>query len=132
MKAEELMIGDWVMCNGNHLQIAEIYDAGIYARGIMGNDNRGYPFEDLEPILLTEDILQKNGFKHLDISSPRDTINRFVWRYSIDSQNIDLFYNKWTKDYMLNSFRINMFPIIYVHELQNSLRIGGVEKEIEL
>lgn len=132
MKATELMIGDLVMCNGNHLQIAEIYDSGIYARGIMGNDNRGYPFEDLEPILLTEDILQKNGFKHLDISSPRDTINRFVWRYSTDSQNIDLFYNKWTKDYMLNSFRINMFPIIYVHELQNSLRIGGIEKKIEL
>lgn len=132
MKPEELMIGDWVMCNGNYLQIAEIYDAGIYARGIMGNDNRGYPFEDLEPILLTEDILQKNGFKHLDISSPRDTINRFVWRYSTDSQNIDLFYNKWTKDYTLDSFRIHLFPIIYVHELQNSLRISGVEKEIEL
>lgn len=132
MIPEELMIGDWVMFNGNYLQIAEIYDSGIYARGIMGNDNRGYPFEDLEPILLTEDILQKNGFKHLDISSPRDTINRFVWRYSTDSQNIDLFYNKWTKDYMLNSFRINMFPIIYVHELQNSLRIGGIEKKIEL
>ena len=132
MKPEELMIGDWVMCNENYLQIAEIYDSGIYARGIMGNDNRGYPFEDLEPILLTEDILQKNGFKHLDISSPKDTINRFVWRYSTDSQNIDLSYNKFTKDYMLDSFRIHVFPIIYVHELQHALRIGGIEKEIKL
>ena len=132
MIPEELMIGDWVMFNGNYLQIAEIYDSGIYARGIMGNDNRGYPFEDLEPILLTEDILQENGFKHLDISSPRDTINRFVWRYSTDSQNIDLSYNKFTKDYMLDSFRIHLFPIIYVHELQHALRMGRIEKEIEL
>ena len=132
MKAIELMIGDWMMYDRTRLQVSEIYNAGIYARGIMGDDNRGYPFEDLEPILLTEDILQKNGFKHLDISSPRDTINRFVWRYNTDSQNIDLFYNKYTKDYMLNSFRINMFPIIYVHELQNSLRVGGIKKEIEL
>ena len=132
MKATELMIGDWVMCDRTRLQVSEIYNAGIYAWGLTGDENRGYPFEHLEPILLTEDILQKNGFKYLDISSPKDTINRFVWRYSTDSQNIDLSYNKFTKDYMLDSFRIHLFPIIYVHELQHALRMGGIEKEIEL
>lgn len=130
MKATELMIGDWVMFDNELLQVSEILKDGICAN----NDTAFgcYPFENLEPVLLTEDILQKNEFKYLDISSPKDTINRFVWRYSTDSQNIDLSYNKFTKDYMLDSFRINMFPIIYVHELQHVLRIGGIEKKIEL
>lgn len=127
MKATELMIGDWVNSDFGIFQIKEIFEDAV--RDNRGND---YEFDCIHPISMTGEILQKNGFKHLDISSPRDTINRFVWRYSTDSQNIDLSYNKWTKDYMLESFRIHVFPIIYVHELQNALRIGKIEKEIEL
>ena len=130
MEATDLMISDWVMFDNELLQVSEVLKDGICAN----NDTAFgcYHFENLEPILLTEAILQKNGFKHLDISSPKDTINQFVWRYSTDSQNIDLSYNKWTKDYMLDSFRIHLFPIIYVHELQHALHMGGIEKKIEL
>lgn len=128
MKATELMIGDWVMFDNELLQVSEILKDGICAN----NDTAFgcYPFENLEPVLLTEDILQKNGFKHLDISSPRDTINR--WRYSTDSQDINLSYWQCAKGYLLELFSIHIYPIIYVHELQNSLRIGGVKKKIEL
>lgn len=127
MKETDLMIGDWVNSDFGIFQIKEIFDDCV--RDDRGND---YEFDCISPILLTGEILKNNGFKHLDISSPKDTINRFVWRYSTDSQNIDLSYNKWTKDYMLESFRIHVFPIIYVHELQHALRIGKIEKEIEL
>ena len=127
MKATELMIGDWVNSDFGIFQINEIFEDAVRDNG--GND---YEFDCISPILLTGEILKNNGFKHLDISSPKDTINRFVWRYSTDSQNIDLSYNKWTKDYMLESFRIHVFPIIYVHELQHALRMGKIEKEIEL
>lgn len=127
MKATDLMVGDWVNSDFGIFQINDIFEDAV--RDDRGND---YEFDCIKPILLTGEILKNNGFKHLDISSPRDTINRFVWRYSTDSQNIDLSYNKLTKDYMLESFRIHMFPIIYVHELQNALRMGKIEKEIEL
>lgn len=127
MKATDLMINDWVKSDFGIFQIKEIFDDCV--RDNKGND---YEFDCIYPIMLTGEILKNNGFKHLDISSPKDTINRFVWRYSTDSQNIDLSYNKWTKDYMLDSFRIHMFPIIYVHELQHALRMGKIEKEIEL
>ena len=127
MKTTELMIGDWVNSDFGIFQIKEIFDDCV--RDDRGND---YEFDCISPILLTGEILKNNGFKHLDISSPKDTINRFVWRYSTDSKNIDLSYNKWTKDYMLESFRIHVFPIIYVHELQHALRMGKIEKEIEL
>lgn len=127
MKATDLMINDWVKSDFGIFQIKEIFDDCV--RDNKGND---YEFDCIYHIMLTGEILKNNGFKHLDISSPKDTINRFVWRYSTDSQNIDLSYNKWTKDYMLDSFRIHMFPIIYVHELQHALRMGKIEKEIEL
>lgn len=128
MKETDLMIGDWVMADNELLKVSDILRYRIYAHDAV----EYYPIENLEPILLTGEILKSNGFKHLDISSPKDTIKQFVWRYSTDSQNIDLYYNKWTKDYMLESFRIHVFPIIYVHELQHALRMGKIEKEIEL
>ena len=127
MKATDLMVGDLVNSDFGIFKIKEIFEDCV--RDDRGND---YEFDCIYPISLTGEILKNNGFRNLDISSPRDTINRFVWRYSTDSQNIDLSYNKFTKDYKLDSFRINVFPIIYVHELQHALRMGKIEKEIEL
>ena len=69
MKATELMIGDWVNSYFGILQIKEIFDDCV--RDDRGND---YEFDCISPISLTGEILKNNGFKHLDISSPRDTI----------------------------------------------------------
>ena len=141
MRPEELMIGDLVQLSSYQgrvngiIRLREVHTAEEKWMTIIHFGDNYYEqmrVDILEPIPLTPEILEKNGFKHLDISSTEDTINRFVWRYSTDSQNIDLSYNKFTKDYMLDSFRIHMFPIIYVHELQHALRMGGIEKEIEL
>lgn len=38
----------------------------------------------------------------------------------------------WIKSYQEFASWIHLFPIIYVHELQHALRMGGIEKKIEL
>lgn len=115
MKKEELMIGDWVMYDGTPLQVAEIYDAGISARGMMA----GYTFEHLEPILLTPEILEKNGCALDEIDGSYRYPDLGLWiggRYAPFGCLISNVY----------------VELNYVHELQHALRMCGIEKEIEL
>ena len=83
-----------------------------------------YEIDTFLPILLTQDILEKNGwteivlkdrFYNQDFAMP-------VLTKSFDKRNLFWFYISETP----------VFPINYVHELQNLLHLCGIEKEIEL
>ena len=65
LTADDLMRGDWVMRidveNPYPVQIHEILAEGV----IVDNQNNHYinlPYSDIEPILLTKEILEKNDF----------------------------------------------------------------------
>ena len=105
MDIKELMIGDWVNVTTTN-----------QPRKIAGTNDLLF-HDDYDPILLTEDILVKNGFKY---SMP---------------------YNDWTNadcNFYLyeggNGFRVQNTDIKldYVHQLQHLLWLVGVQKEIEL
>lgn len=57
MKAEELMIGDWVMLYDRPRKVERIYDYGRVEAGCVEED-----CDKLEPIPLTSEILEKNGW----------------------------------------------------------------------
>ena len=87
-------------------------------------DDVWYEIDTFLPILLTQDILEKNGwteivlkdrFYNQDFAMP-------VLTKSFDKRNLFWFYISETP----------VFPINYVHELQNLLHLCGIEKEIEL
>ena len=127
MKANELMVGDWVrIVDDDTDEIYETKVAGI--SGNLGNiyapipeyGETAYPFgEDcVEPIPLTSEILEKN--------------------LSYEQRNG---YISWVKDvYCETCFDIEMLinsTIIekefeYVHQLQHALRLCGIEEDIEL
>lgn len=131
MKAEELMIGDWVKFP---IGIEKIIDLPyIEGRGICASFAASatlFPVEvdKLEPILLTPEILEKNGFES-------DT-NMFGFAdYEL------------SKDYILEnrgdrfciSRRVNnsgstywILTIFFVHQLQHALRLCKIDKTIEL
>ena len=62
IKAEELMIGDWVMNTHNQKpeQVREIRE-----RMVMLDYNDLYDYDEIEPIPLNDEILQKNGFRRV-------------------------------------------------------------------
>ena len=129
MKATELMIGDWVNSDFGIFQITEIFDDAV--RDDHGND---YEFDCIKPIFLTSDILKSNGF---DLVSDSDRAKALVdiydlWECKTISQTIYVHYYKRRKDYSLYSNNCIIEHIKYVHELQNAMRVCGVEKEIEL
>ena len=129
MKATELMIGDWVNSDFGIFQIKEIFDDAV--RDNRGND---YEFDCIHPISLTGEILKSNGFDLVDdIYRAKALVDIYdLWECNTLSLTIYIHYYKKRKDYSLYSNNCIIEHIKYVHELQNAMRVCGVEKEIEL
>ena len=132
MKANELMIGDWVYRPACYDQVKEIRNTGVI--GIDGM--RGLiTFSELEPIPLTPEILEKNGFRK-SVSPPGIhakcyEIDNKDEKYCLTIAN----YNKYKRLLLdIDSEDSECFNIKcdYVHQLQHALRLCGIEKTIEL
>ena len=133
MKATDLMVGDWVNSDFDIFQINEIFDDCV--RDNRGND---YEFDCIKPILLTGDMLKRNGFELVEIgdngpSTPKANVNRYEkWECKTAFQTFYLSYDRRAKKYSMNAFSNHIINIKNVHELQNAMRVCGAEKEIEL
>lgn len=133
MKANELMIGDWVL-DGNHIAQVVL----LTCDGIIGTTlNESSNIEVVEPIPLTPEILEKNGF----------VANKHVYPYpyyEYEVKEIKLkigfafpqgdktsYKEPWV---YIDSERVFVehLPCMFVHQLQHALRLCGIEKEIIL
>ena len=153
MKANELMIGDWVWYNNQPHQIRQL---GIFGENRDGDD---YPAvcvgkpngvglilerNEIEPIPLTPEILEKNGWYHAKFDGSYGRKAMRIDGYYQDElpKGVDnaLSFAQWSIDekFMYHMLEIFMWvgsihlKIEYVHELQHALRSCGIEKEIEL
>lgn len=136
MTAEELMIGDWVNVFDVPKQIEGIRtfkngDEMVYYDGDNGNF-----IKSVTPILLTEKILEKSGWKKQIWRRYKqsnvvtyDIANGFYLEVTytgfalVDNCSDDGDYgyvSNWIAD------------INYVHELQHALKLYGIKKEIIL
>ena len=117
MTAEEMMIGDWVQIVPEAPVMPNEYHRIDWIRtGEIGLDNRKivtYPY--IQPIPLTSEILEKN------FPEPTDGI---TWYPEEGGFNC----HTYVPDCEINAF--GLFK--YVHQLQNALRLCGIEKEITL
>ena len=138
MKANELMIGDWVYGlypNGKRyanpfcISAVDTYPTNRSPR-IVTVGGYGFQSEHLEPIPLTAEILEKNGFEivgrekyFLVPGDPSLAIKRepIIGAHG-NSFLIGHFFEK--KDFRW------FIELAYIHELQHALRLCGIEKEI--
>lgn len=114
------MLGDVVMYNGKPIIIASltIYSQGLtqYVNYPNGQKLKFVDSTKVEPILLTEKILEANGFAY------EKTKN--AWRYGV---SFHLVKGSYTWDgFWVRDSRIN---VRYVHELQHIMRL--CDKEFE-
>ena len=115
MKAEDLMVGDWVNLYGEPIKINiddlctidrdETYDNGVHCK----------------PILITPEILEKNGYKR----------GLLIHEYKISD---GLYYDLECGILLFGYEHGTVLEINcnYVHELQHTLKLCGIEKEIVL
>lgn len=148
MKAEELMIGDWVCLADGNLPLEERYfkieylaisagvswvNQGTNAPIGLGDGESCIPVfrDEIYPIPITTEILEKNGFEnqgfryHDEYNGIND---RVVLKNKREYINSD---NEWrvlieSEDY----HSIAHCELTYVHELQHILRLCKIDKEI--
>ena len=140
MKINELMIGDWVNYSILNLNAKVFSILGNHTIGIQFVDKNnkieaihGLLEETIIPIPLTEEILVKNGFEK------QEDVNE--WSYYKTKDGKGQYMILWSMDY--NYLEIGSYTdefgefnrlgtMRYVHQLQQALRLCGIEKEIEL
>ena len=122
MKANELMIGDWVRIKitQHNTKVTNIDANSVYTEF-------AFPirYDEIEPITLTPEILEKNGFVGW-----RDKCYR--WEYA-EGIYINIDFTEEEPWAHISNRCYSATPICrYVHELQHALKLFGIEKEIIL
>lgn len=127
LNCKSLMIGDWVVnteFEKNEIDKIETLEP----RRVWLEHGKTYvPVEYIEPIPLTTEILEKNGF----VKDEKDD-NMYYWNWSVidDCMSYDKETSKVRIFYVSGLTFVKILQ--YVHELQNALRLCEIKKEIEL
>lgn len=152
MKATDLMIGDWVRLSSYYgrvdgiIRLREVYTAEEKWMVIVhfgGNWYEQVNVAILEPIPITPEILEKNGFTKYDVGhnvsgwSIVDDDNLYsAIPFTLTDNDFDTESGeyKWgpVEDDREESFVREIGRIKYVHELQHLLKQCKIKKEIVL
>lgn len=145
MKANELMIGDWVTYGYFHYETGEPIEkvfqvtqieAELGEYYVWDKDGRVCTPDLLGGIRISPYILQNNGFDLVEVgdngaSTPPQFRDRFEkWLLKTTWKDVVLWYDR-----LANYYNLDAMPtarLHYFHELQHALRLCGIEKEIEL
>lgn len=121
MKATDLMIGDWVLMRGTPVQVRAIGVNTIRFSDMLITE----PLENIEPIPLTPEILEKNVTHCIE----REYMNFFPIGNK-DASTIIVYKRKSKQFVLLDKSLTEVCEIKYVHELQHALKLFGIEKEV--
>ena len=137
MNVSELMIGDLVrVTNG----IAKVHDIGnIVGVEFIDGGYDVFKIEELEPIPLTPEILEKNGFEKTQIHGEKqdDIFQCFDGEIIIEvgtyDPNFILIHYRYETPDGINSGELSSIVKVdggkfYLHELQHALKLCGIEK----
>ena len=121
LSCKDLMVGDWVRIKitQHNTTVTNIDANSVYTEA-------AFPirYDEIEPISLTPEILEKNGFEY------------FHKNYSSLSYDhpFKLKMTNWPDENGLGGLWTisNIIEIRFVHQLQHALRLCGIEKTIEL
>lgn len=146
MKTNELMIGDRARITDDDTDAH--FNTRVDAIDMLGNvyarapgDETAYPYsvDCVEPVLLTPEILKKNGFVYTKPQMPTESED-MVWQYQNDEKQTLIEIEEQMDDNQLSyyigyfSHGVNSCEIYFkhVHELQHALQLCGIEIEIKL
>lgn len=133
LKISDLSVGDWVGYNGKSYRTV-IVDALDQTATIFGNDEQGdIHIEQLAPIPITAEILEKNGFEEDNNGHYALKIGGIIavdieytggiWELSI----LDVYALQYA-----GKMQVTIAFVSSIHSLQHALRLAGVDKEINL
>lgn len=138
MKETDVMLGDWVACHGTYRRIQSLEFDNTEEEKCWfwsDEDNALCLLSEHDPIPLTPEILEKNGFLYKKLTGIGGDSE--IWRLADDYFDIDMY--EWSDsiwvfryDCIEMSLPHTQVTMSYVHELQRALKDCGIEKEIVL
>ena len=138
MKAEELMIGDWLFYKGQvaafPFKVEQITKKKVgYHAEPCENRIHYLILSECDPIPLTPEILEKNGFTEIKGACPTFKIDIYGYLIKVTFPKENKETNKGNPFLVIDS-RPSYYSseCLYVHELQHVLKLLGIKKEIEL
>lgn len=131
----DLSIGDWIRKSDtkDSYKVAEILKGEIVR--LEGNNHLQH-VDNLEPIPLTQEIMEANGFECIAIgdkgaSTPKQNYMRYEkWRGETQWGYRELFYDRMTHKWRFHG--INEYPFDSIHKLQHAIRFSGWDKNISV
>lgn len=145
MRAKDLMIGDWVydIILQGYTKVEVLTLSGI--KGTI-HDNVWHE-KTFEPILLTPEILEKNGFikdkgneysitYHILIPTgyEKNSYTIQITFYKVPLAGVNVLFKCWgwlpPDNCGMND--IHICNVEYVHNFQHALKLCGIEKEIQI
>jgi hypothetical protein len=153
MDAKELMVGDWVrikdnvdeeayfmhegMKAGQYIKVEEVLSIGINPRWNGAEVSDMIPWDAIEPVPITVEILMDNDFEDVF-----HAYSDWAYKYEIkdekgwDIADVSICYGleaeEWTCEFFGKNGESNEFRCKHVHELQHAMRLLGIDKEIVL
>ena len=119
MKANELMIDDWVLDKKTNRPYK-----------IIGTNDLLF-HNDFSPIPLTAEILEKIGFVEFIPHNWQIVIDNIMIEIREPEHNMAIWLD-WN-EHETGTYASYIFPVPnYVHQLQHALQLCGIEKEIEI
>ena len=127
LNCKSLMIGDWVVYTEFGKNDIDKIETLEPRRVWLSHGKTYVPIEYIEPIPLTTEILEKNGF----VKDENDD-NMYYWNWSVidDCMSYDKETSKVRIFYVSGLVFVKI--LLYVHELQHALRLCEIKKEIVL
>ncbi len=136
MDARQLMLGDYVInteFGKNEIDQIDILEP---TRVWLKGGKTYVPINYIEPIPLTPEILEKNGFIVCENTEIR---HDYIWH----DNNSYIYVIFWNDGNLLVKMETNLnegrginsvhnCDIVFVHELQHCLKMVGIDKEIKL
>lgn len=135
MEAKDLMIDDYIRCSQDCHGHRVDYISEL--EGEVGVDGEILSLDMIEPIPLTQEILERNDFKKFPFPHIEGQHQWTWWKNIVTSVTLwcrEL--NDDTKDGMVLKIEAPIsqlcIKVNYVHELQHALHLCEIKKEIEL
>jgi len=126
MKAEELMIGDWIRIIHHHSPKPVIRVKQVELKDYNDALLQVYPSITYDPIPLTKEVLEYNGFEldynkyYMELKNGPYTVFQLEPYYNYDNNGKPEFYG-WS---VLSHFRM---ILRYVHELQHLYKLMNTQ-----
>lgn len=135
MDAKDIMLGDWLRLRYKHhetgeeivkdFQVTQLRKMTCSTYAWSEEDGNMGKVENLEPIPLTPEILEKNGNSHNHLWFRIEGCHFSLYKSPDGSYSVEFFDD-------LEMCYFEVLTIRFVHELQHALRLCGIDKEIVL